>query len=91
DLEGDVGLDRTLDLYGACDVEKSMVRKGFFKKLVSNILPDNDRGYHFHVRIGGSFEQPDVKVKAGRAVTDGLQDTVKDTGNKVEKFFKKVF
>ena len=90
-LEGSIGLNRTLDLSGKCEVSKDMVRKGLFKKVVSNVLPDGSVGYRFPVSIRGTFDQPDVSVKAGKLATDSVADQVRDAGNKVEKFFKKVF
>jgi hypothetical protein len=90
-LKGSVGLNRTLNLSGKCEVSKGMVRKGFFKKVVSTVLPDGSVGYRFPVNIRGTFDNPDVRVKSGKLAEDSVADQVRDAGNKVEKFFKKVF
>ncbi len=90
-MAGKVGLDHSLDLTGKCEVAKGMVRRGFFKRLASNLLPDGNFGYKFPVHIGGTFENPDVNVKTSKVLMNGVPDQIKDTGNKVEKFLKKVF
>ncbi|MFA6448799.1 MAG: AsmA-like C-terminal region-containing protein [bacterium] len=90
-LDGNIGLDRTLDLSGKCEVSKRRVRRGIFKKIVTSVLPDGGVGYRFPIRIRGTFDKPDVSVKSGKLATDTVSDPIRDAGNKVQKFMKKVF
>lgn len=91
DLDGTIGYDRTLDLSGRCEIAKGRVRQGFFRKLVSAALPDNEKGYRFPVHIGGTLDAPEIGVRGARTAVDGVQDNIRDAGNRIEKYFKKIF
>lgn len=90
-LEGGVGLDGTLDLSGRAEVEKGKVRTTGMRKLVSGLLPDGEKGYIFRIRIAGTFGAPKIEFNAADTLRRGVEDKVRDAGNKVEHFVKKIF
>jgi hypothetical protein len=91
DLDGFIGLDGSLDMNGRAEVAKELVRTSDLKKVVSNMLPDGEKGYVFRMRVEGDFGAPKTEFSVAKTMLNGVQDQVKDAGNKVEKFMKKIF
>lgn len=91
ELAGAIGADGSLDLNGRAEISKEMAREKGVKKIIGEFLPDGEKGYKFKLRIGGRLGEPEMKLSAANTMYRGIEDKFKDSGNKMEKFFKKVF
>jgi hypothetical protein len=90
-LGGRAGLDGALDFNGRAEVEKGKVRTGGMRKLISKLLPDGQKGYIFKMHVGGTFGAPKIEFSAADTLRRGVVDNVRDSGNRVEHFIKKIF
>ncbi|MEW6203263.1 MAG: AsmA-like C-terminal region-containing protein [bacterium] len=90
-LDGTVGLDGALNLNGRAEVIKEKVRTSTLKKIVSTVIADGSKGYVFKMKISGTTAEPKIEYSPLKTIYRGLEDQVRDAGNKMERLIKKIF